>query len=168
MPMPTTVKSASSVDRHVGARVRMQRMMLGMSQTDLGQRAGGITFQQIQKYENGVNRIGASRLHLISRALNVPIEFFYEGVPEEGGTGRGKSAAAAVPDVSTFLATSDAVDLMKAFVQIKDRGVRRRIVKLAEELAKGEAPEKASAKATAAKGMASKGAASKATAQRKR
>jgi transcriptional regulator with XRE-family HTH domain len=135
----------------------MQRMMLGMSQTDLGQRAGGITFQQIQKYENGVNRIGASRLHLISRALNVPIEFFYEGVPEEGGAGRGKSTAAAVPDVSTFLATSDAVDLMKAFVQIKDRGVRRRIVKLAEELAKGETPEKkAPAKAAAAKGAASK------------
>ena len=62
-----TVKSASPVDRHVGARVRMQRMLLGMSQTDLGQRAGGITFQQIQKYENGVNRIGASRLHLISQ-----------------------------------------------------------------------------------------------------
>jgi transcriptional regulator with XRE-family HTH domain len=162
MPIPT-VKSASSVDRHVGARVRMQRMMLGMSQTDLGQRAGGITFQQIQKYENGVNRIGASRLHLISRALNVPIEFFYEGVPEEGGTGRGRSSAAAVPDVSTFLATSDAVDLMKAFVQIKDRGVRRRIVKLAEELAKGETSAKAAPKA------ASKGTAAKATArQRKR
>jgi transcriptional regulator with XRE-family HTH domain len=139
-----TVKSASSVDRHVGARVRMQRMLMGMSQTDLGQKAGGITFQQIQKYENGVNRIGASRLHLISRALGVPIEFFYEGAPEEGTTGRGK-AAAAVPDVSSFLATSDAVDLMKAFVQIKDRGVRRRIVKLAEELAKGEPSEKASA-----------------------
>jgi transcriptional regulator with XRE-family HTH domain len=142
MPMPT-VKSASAVDRHVGARVRMQRMLLGMSQTDLGQKAGGITFQQIQKYENGVNRIGASRLHLISRALNVPIEFFYEGVPEEGGSGR-KSAAAATPDISSFLATSDSVDLMKAFVQIKDRGVRRRIVKLAEELAKAEPSEKSS------------------------
>ena len=137
-----TVKSASPVDRHVGARVRMQRMMLGMSQTDLGQRAGGITFQQIQKYENGVNRIGASRLHLISKALGVPIEFFYEGAPETGGTGRGKASTAQVPDVSTFLATSDAVDLMKAFVQIKDRGVRRRIVKLAEELGRGESKEK--------------------------
>jgi len=93
----------------------------------------------------------------------VPIEFFYEGVPEEGGTGRGRSSAAAVPDVSTFLATSDAVDLMKAFVQIKDRGVRRRIVKLAEELAKGETSVKAAPKA------ASKGTAAKATArQRKR
>jgi transcriptional regulator with XRE-family HTH domain len=132
-----TVKSASPVDRHVGARVRMQRMLLGMSQTDLGQRAGGITFQQIQKYENGVNRIGASRLHMISKALGVPIEFFYEGAPEPAGTGR-KASTTAVPDVSSFLASSDSVDLMKAFVQIKDRGVRRRIVKLAEELARGE------------------------------
>jgi transcriptional regulator with XRE-family HTH domain len=137
------VKAPNPVDKHVGSRVRMRRMLIGMSQEKLGE-ALGITFQQIQKYENGVNRIGASRLHLISRALGVPIEFFYEGAPEEGTTGRGK-AAAAVPDVSSFLATSDAVDLMKAFVQIKDRGVRRRIVKLAEELAKGEPSEKASA-----------------------
>jgi transcriptional regulator with XRE-family HTH domain len=145
-----TVKSASPVDRHVGARVRMQRMLLGMSQTDLGQRAGGITFQQIQKYENGVNRIGASRLHLIARALGVPIEFFYEGAPEPGGTGR-KASTAAVPDVSSFLATSDAVDLMKAFVQIKDRGVRRRIVKLAEELARGESKDKSKDKEAGSK-----------------
>jgi transcriptional regulator with XRE-family HTH domain len=157
-----SVKRPNPTDIYVGSRVRMRRKMMGMSQEKLGERLG-ITFQQIQKYENGVNRIGASRLHLISRALNVPIEFFYEGVPEEGGTGRGRSSAAAVPDVSTFLATSDAVDLMKAFVQIKDRGVRRRIVKLAEELAKGETSAKAAPKA------ASKGTAAKATArQRKR
>ncbi len=160
-----TVKSASPVDRHVGARVRMQRMLLGMSQTDLGQRAGGITFQQIQKYENGVNRIGASRLHLISRALGVPIEFFYEGAPDPVGSGRGKASTVAVPDVSSFLASSDSVDLMKAFVQIKDRGVRRRIVKLAEELARGElSREKEAAKPagrpaakTAAKGATKQG-----------
>jgi transcriptional regulator with XRE-family HTH domain len=134
--IPPHTKSATAIDRHVGARVRMQRMLHGMSQTDLGHRAGGVTFQQIQKYENGVNRIGASRLHRISRALGVPIEFFYDGAPEESGAGRTKSRSVGA-DISSFLATSDAVHLMKAFVQIRDPSIRRHIVDLAEQLARG-------------------------------
>ena len=81
-----TVKDPQPVDRHVGSRVRMRRMMVGMSQEKLGQ-ACGITFQQVQKYEKGTNRMGASRLHQISRVLDVPVEFFYEGAPSEEGTG---------------------------------------------------------------------------------
>src|ERR671912_2088128 len=75
-----TVKDAQPVDRHVGSRVRMRRMMVGVSQEKLGDSCG-ITFQQIQKYEKGTNRIGASRLHQIARILEVPVEFFYEGAP---------------------------------------------------------------------------------------
>ena len=77
-------KEPQDVDRHVGSRVRMQRMAIGMSQEKLGD-ACGITFQQIQKYEKGMNRMGASRLHQIAHALQVPIEFFYEGAPSGAG-----------------------------------------------------------------------------------
>jgi transcriptional regulator with XRE-family HTH domain len=79
-------KAPNPVDRHVGSRVRMRRMLIGMSQEKLGE-ALGITFQQIQKYEKGTNRIGASRLHHIARVLGVPVEFFYEGAPEIGTVG---------------------------------------------------------------------------------
>jgi len=114
----------------------MQRNLVRISQTELGRRSGGITFQQVQKYENGTNRIGASRLHLISKALSVPIEFFHEGGPDESPHGSRRASQSVVPDVSRFLATSDAVDLMKAFVCINDRALRRTIVALAQELAR--------------------------------
>ena len=81
------VKDPQPVDRHVGSRVRMRRMMVGMSQEKLGE-ACGITFQQIQKYEKGTNRMGASRLHHIARVLDVPIEFFYEGASSDQGSNR--------------------------------------------------------------------------------
>jgi len=113
----------------------MQRNLVRISQTELGRRSGGITFQQVQKYENGTNRIGASRLHLISKALGVPIESFYEGGPDESPRDSRRASQSVVPDVSRFLATSDAVDLMKAFLSINDRALRRTIVALAQELA---------------------------------
>ena len=80
VPNESGTKEPQDVDRHVGSRVRMQRMAIAMSQEKLGD-ACGITFQQIQKYEKGTNRMGASRLHQIARILQVPVEFFYEGVP---------------------------------------------------------------------------------------
>src|SRR5258708_26170085 len=78
-------KSPNSTDKHVGSRVRMRRMMLEMSQTELGNDIG-LTFQQVQKYEKGTNRIGAGRLHEISRILRVPISFFFDDAPREPGT----------------------------------------------------------------------------------
>src|SRR5918911_3890216 len=75
-----TKKAPNPIDRHVGSRVRMRRMLIGMSQEKLGE-ALGLTFQQVQKYEKGTNRIGASRLHRITNVLDVPIDFFYEGAP---------------------------------------------------------------------------------------
>src|SRR5512132_3865923 len=110
-------KSPNPVDKHVGNRVRMRRMMLGMSQEKLGQ-ALGLTFQQVQKYEKGMNRIGASRLQQISDILQVPAAFFFEGAPNlRGATDSMKEAP--LPDyVSDFLSTSEGVSLTKAFMRI--------------------------------------------------
>jgi len=126
------------IDRHVGSRVRMRRMMLTMSQEKLGD-ALGLTFQQVQKYEKGANRIGASRLQQISRILQVPVSFFFEGAPTEGGAladGFGEAPSPAY--VSDFLATSDGLALTKAFVRIKNAKLRRRIVDLVEQIASEE------------------------------
>src|SRR5438132_8365488 len=106
-------KAPNPIDKHVGSRVRMRRMMLSMSQEKLGD-ALGLTFQQVQKYEKGTNRIGASRLQQISNILRVPVAFFFEGVP---ATSNWKPDAALV-GVNEFLANSDGLALIRAFSQI--------------------------------------------------
>lgn len=125
-------KSPNPTDKHVGARVRMRRMMLSMSQEKLGD-ALGLTFQQVQKYEKGTNRIGASRLQHIASILQVPVAFFFEGLPEYQRVGLNEAPSPAY--VSDFLATTDGLNLTKAFVRIKDAKLRRRIVDLVEEIA---------------------------------
>jgi transcriptional regulator with XRE-family HTH domain len=126
-------KSPNPVDKHVGARVRMRRMMLNMSQEKLGD-ALGLTFQQVQKYEKGTNRVGASRLQAISNILQVPVSFFFEGAPHlPGHSGMGEAPSPAY--VSDFLATSDGLSLTKAFMRIKNNKLRRRIVDLVEQIA---------------------------------
>jgi transcriptional regulator with XRE-family HTH domain len=127
-------KSPNPIDRHVGSRVRMRRMMLNMSQEKLGD-ALGLTFQQVQKYEKGTNRIGASRLQQISNILSVPVSFFFEGAPHGGGHSSGMSEAPSPAYVSDFLATSDGLALTKAFMRIKNSKLRRRIVDLVEHIA---------------------------------
>jgi transcriptional regulator with XRE-family HTH domain len=110
-------------------------MMLSMSQTKLGD-ALGLTFQQVQKYEKGTNRIGASRLQHISHILQVPVSFFFEGAPRPPGTPVDKGAPAPSPSyVSDFLATSDGLALTKAFMRIKEPKLRRHIVHLVQEIA---------------------------------
>ena len=130
-------KVPNPIDKHVGSRVRMRRMMLGMSQEKLGD-ALGLTFQQVQKYEKGTNRIGASRLQQIAHILQVPVSFFFEGAPT-GGTGLsqggGMSEAPSPAYVSDFLATSDGLSLTKSFMRIKSSKLRRRIVDLVEQIA---------------------------------
>jgi transcriptional regulator with XRE-family HTH domain len=128
-------KAPNPTDKHVGARVRMRRMMLGMSQEKLGD-ALGLTFQQVQKYEKGANRIGASRLQQISHILQVPVSFFFEGAPSVPGqtTDGGFAEAPSPAYVSDFLATSDGLALTKAFMRIKDPKLRRRIVDLVEQM----------------------------------
>jgi transcriptional regulator with XRE-family HTH domain len=129
-------KAPNPTDKHVGARVRMRRMMLSMSQEKLGD-ALDLTFQQVQKYEKGTNRIGASRLQQISQILQVPVAFFFEGAPAAQTIGRheGMSEAPSPAYVSDFLATSDGLALTKAFMRIDDSKLRRRIVDLVEQIA---------------------------------
>ena len=126
-------KAPNPIDKYVGSRVRMRRMMLSMSQEKLGD-ALGLTFQQVQKYEKGTNRIGASRLQQISGILSVPVSFFFEGAPHGGGHS-GMSEAPSPAYVSDFLATSDGLSLTKAFMRIKNTKLRRRIVDLVEQIA---------------------------------
>jgi transcriptional regulator with XRE-family HTH domain len=129
------------IDKHVGGRVRMRRLMLDMSQTNLAD-ALGLTFQQVQKYEKGTNRIGASRLQHISQILQAPVPFFFEGVTDASGvppTAQGTAEAPSPSQVSDsyvtdFFATSDGLFLMKAFMRIADPKLRRSIVRLVQEI----------------------------------
>jgi transcriptional regulator with XRE-family HTH domain len=131
-------KAPNPIDKHVGSRVRMRRMMLSMSQEKLGG-ALGLTFQQVQKYEKGTNRIGASRLQQISHILQVPVAFFFEGAPTLQPHQDGLIDAPSPSYVSDFLATSDGLALTKAFMRIKEPRLRRRIVDLVEEIAERDA-----------------------------
>lgn len=132
-------KAPNPIDKHVGSRVRMRRMMLSMSQEKLGD-ALGLTFQQVQKYEKGTNRIGASRLQAIANILQVPVSFFFEGAPHgpSGHASTGMSEAPSPAYVSDFLATSDGLSLTKSFMRIKSSKLRRRIVDLVEQIAGDE------------------------------
>jgi transcriptional regulator with XRE-family HTH domain len=135
--MSNTVRSKKApnpIDQHVGSRVRMRRMMLAMSQTDLGN-ALGLTFQQIQKYEKGTNRIGASRLQHICHILQVSVAFLFEGAPSVLGTPLATEMARSPAYVTDFLATADGLALTKAFMQIKNTKLKQRIVELVEEIA---------------------------------
>jgi transcriptional regulator with XRE-family HTH domain len=129
-------KIPNPTDKYVGSRVRMRRMMLGMSQEKLAD-ALGLTFQQVQKYEKGTNRISASRLQAISQILDAPVHFFFEGGPQmakgaHGAHGLGESPSPAY--ATDFLTTSDGLALVKAFVKIKDAAVRRSIVRMVEAI----------------------------------
>jgi transcriptional regulator with XRE-family HTH domain len=132
-------KAPNPTDKHVGSRVRMRRIMLGMSQEKLGD-ALELTFQQVQKYEKGTNRIGASRLQQISQALQVPVSFFFEGAPGSETDAQEFGEAPSPAYVSDFLATSEGLALIKAFVRIKSARIRRRVVDLVEEMASEEDP----------------------------
>ena len=133
-------RSPNPVDKHVGNRVRMRRLMLGISQQNLGG-ALGVSFQQVQKYENGANRIGASRLQRISDILEVPAAFFFEGAPNLHGAAHGMKEAPSSAYLSDFLATSEGLSLTKAFMRIKEPKLRRRIVDLVKAIA-GEDTDK--------------------------
>jgi transcriptional regulator with XRE-family HTH domain len=119
------------IDKHVGNRVRMRRLMLGLCQEKVAD-ALGLTFQQVQKYEKGTNRISASRLHQLASILQVPIPFFFDDAPQQSARSQGEAAS---PNyVDDFLATHDGITLTRAFMSI-DYKLRRRIVKLVEQLA---------------------------------
>lgn len=128
-------KTPDPIDRHVGSRVRMQRILMKMSQEKLGE-ALGLTFQQVQKYEKGTNRIGASRLQQISKTLNVPPSFFFEGAPSSGpGASTGFAEESSSQYVVDFLSTAEGLHLNRAFARIKDPKVRKRVLDLVATLA---------------------------------
>ncbi|MCC2110738.1 MAG: helix-turn-helix transcriptional regulator [Hyphomicrobiales bacterium] len=133
-------KSPNPIDVHVGSRVRLRRMMLGMSQEKLGEQLG-ITFQQIQKYEKGTNRIGASRLQHIAVVLQVPVSFFFEDAPGPKPAGEGFSESESSSYVVDFLSSAEGLQLNKAFVQIEDPKIRKRIVELVRSLASSDTEE---------------------------
>ncbi|WP_310618399.1 helix-turn-helix domain-containing protein [Flexibacterium corallicola] len=127
-------KAPNPIDVHVGSRVRLRRMMLGMSQEKLGEGLG-ITFQQIQKYEKGTNRIGASRLQHIATLLKVPVAFFFEDAPGSPDDMQGVGENPQTTYVVDFLSSSDGLALNKAFVRIEDPKVRKKLVELVKSLA---------------------------------
>jgi transcriptional regulator with XRE-family HTH domain len=127
-------KHANPVDAQVGSRVRLRRMLIGMSQERLGELLG-LTFQQIQKYEKGVNRIGAGRLFDVARILGVPIDYFYESVSNQLSGARGFSDNEASAPVMEFVSSGEGLQLSLAFMRIKDSKVRRRVLDLVRSLA---------------------------------
>jgi transcriptional regulator with XRE-family HTH domain len=127
-------KKPNPIDIHVGSRVRLRRTMLGMSQEKLGENLG-ITFQQIQKYEKGTNRVGASRLQQIARVLSTPVSFFFEDAPgQDSAHGQGFAEGDATNYVVDFLSSAEGLQLNRAFVKIKDPKVRRKIIEMVRAL----------------------------------
>jgi transcriptional regulator with XRE-family HTH domain len=130
-------RRANPIDIHVGSRVRFRRMLLGMSQEKLGERLG-LTFQQVQKYEKGINRIGASRLYDLAQVLGVSVQFFYDEAPIADARGSEPNGMAEGPDehsIVEFLRSRDGLELNRAFVRISDIKARRAIVELVRSLA---------------------------------
>jgi transcriptional regulator with XRE-family HTH domain len=130
-------RKPNPMDIHVGSRVRLRRMVIGMSQEKLGEKMG-LTFQQIQKYEKGTNRIGASRLYQLSQIMDVPVQFFFEDAPLH--VANRHAAVAGFHESKTeaflldFLNSRDGLELNRAFVKITDPKVRKRVVELVRAL----------------------------------
>ena len=126
------MRAPNPIDIHVGKRLRMRRLMLDMSQETLAD-ALGLTFQQVQKYEKGANRVGASRLQRLCEILQVPVGFFFEGLARNDGKSGAQTAVMAY--VTDFTASSDGLALIRSFSKIRDAKLRRSIVELVERMA---------------------------------
>ncbi len=136
-------RKPSPIDVHVGARVRQRRVLLGMNQTKLGD-ALGLTFQQVQKYENGTNRVSASRLYDLSRVLDVSIEHFFEDMPNAvaaSSPAAKKSGKAKKPPSNepNPMAKRETLELVRAYYKIKDADVRKRMYQLITGLGAADA-----------------------------
>lgn len=130
----TGKKQPNPIDVHVGSRIRLRRNMNDMSQERLGDSLG-ISFQQIQKYERGTNRVGASRLQNIANILNVPVSFFFENAPDQGASLLDPSHASPQDDLQAFLSSPEGFRLNQEFVKIKDSKVRHRIIEMIKAIA---------------------------------
>ena len=129
-----TIKMPNPIDVHVGSRLRMRRMLVGMSQEKLGESLD-LTFQQIQKYEKGSNRISASRLYDMSRILDVPVQFFFDDMVRSDATGRGKADKPSGSfEMIEFLSSPDGAQLVRTFSEIDSPEVRRSILDLVKSV----------------------------------
>lgn len=129
-------KAPDPTDQYVGSRLRLRRRMLGMSQETLA-RSIGLTFQQVQKYEKGLNRVSASRLQQVAQALRIPVSFFFDGAP--GASLAGPMRAVAMPDDALrFIATTEGLALAQAFMRISSKRVKRNIVDLVKQIASNQ------------------------------
>ncbi len=133
-------KKPNPIDTHVGSRVRLRRMLIGMSQEKLGEKLG-LTFQQVQKYEKGTNRIGASRLFQIAAILGVEVQFFFDDMPSEVIKGMPAKPAGGMKDGDTmpfvmdFVSSSEGLQLNRHFTKIEEPAVRKRVLDLIKTLA---------------------------------
>jgi transcriptional regulator with XRE-family HTH domain len=133
-------KNPNATDIHVGRRMRMRRLMLQMSQEVFAAELG-VTFQQVQKYEKGVNRVSASRLQQAAYILQVPVQFFFEGLPKTETTSKSREDASYAL-ISDLLSSPDGIALAKGFMQIENRALRRHIVKLVTQIGASDAVKK--------------------------
>lgn len=131
------LKPYTPIDAYVGSRVRMQRNLLGMSQEKLADQLG-ITFQQVQKYEKGANRIGASRLYAISKILRVEISYFFDNYDDADSDLAGLEQQGEHTEVAQFLVSREGLALVRAFSKIGNPKIRRSFVELAKTLGKDE------------------------------
>lgn len=134
-----SAKVPNPIDAYVGSRVRMRRLMLGMSQERLADQIG-VTFQQVQKYEKGTNRIGASRLQAIASVLAVPVAFFFQQDNTQPLTTEGLGAINGLEDLSDFLTSKEGLSLNKAFMKINDPSIRQSVLMLIKSLANPSEP----------------------------
>jgi transcriptional regulator with XRE-family HTH domain len=135
--MTGRTRKSEPVDAHVGARIRLKRIMIGMTQNKLGESLG-ITFQQIQKYEKGVNRVGAGRLQAIADLFNVPITFFFENMPGQPGNTKEFDDEIEIANLLGFLNSPEGIQLARAFANIGDVTIRRKILDLVSALGSGK------------------------------
>lgn len=126
-------KAPNPIDIHVGSRIRLRRVLVGMSQEKLGEQLG-ITFQQVQKYEKGTNRVGSSRLYRISQILGVPVSFFFEDIPGQAAGDSGFQETQSERYVVDFISSAEGLQLNKAFLRISDARVRRKVVELVQAM----------------------------------
>jgi transcriptional regulator with XRE-family HTH domain len=130
-----SAKRPNPTDVYVGSRIRMRRKILGLSQEKLGEKLG-ITFQQIQKYEKGTNRVGASRLQAMSGALDVPVSYFFPDAEAGQAGGMQEEGAAFMMD---FMSTSEGLELSRAFTKIRNPKLRRKVLELVRAMAEDRA-----------------------------
>jgi len=134
------VKTPNAIDTYVGMRMRRRRLLLGMSQERLAEQIG-VTFQQVQKYEKGINRIGASRLQKIAEVLRTSPAFFFEQDDSEAPSLAGLDLSRPIDPVAEFLRSKEGLVLNKAFVKIEDRRIRETIISLVKAMAQAESSD---------------------------